>query len=164
MLLALLPRYLYKSWKFAFRPDDIDILRYVYKQDPNRDLAHDLKAHEPLQALKRSRPASMASHASHRRPDSFASVHRPSIDIRSGSRTDMSTGLRSISRGFGFDQEENGVAMQRIQTNLSERRQSSRNLATAHAPRSRRGTLRHVLSSSKHFLRKKGSHSKDAEQ
>ncbi|KAF9556000.1 phospholipid-translocating ATPase [Agrocybe pediades] len=161
MLLALLPRYLYKSYKFAFRPDDIDILRYVYKQDPHRDLAHDLQTHDPIQALKRARPSSMASHPSHRR--SFASAHRPSVDFRSASRTDMSTGMRSISRGFGFDQEENGVAMQRMQSNLSERRQSSRNLTYAHASHSRKGTLRHVLSSPRNFLRKKGSHSKDKE-
>jgi len=35
------------------------------------------------------------------------------------SQIDMSTGLRSQSRGYDFAQEENGVAMRRIQSNLS---------------------------------------------
>lgn len=49
---------------------------------------------------------------------------RSSMDIRSASRTDMSTGLTSVERGFDFATEEGGIAIQRIQTNLSERRQS----------------------------------------
>jgi phospholipid-translocating ATPase len=53
---------------------------------------------------------------------------RRSIDNRSASRTDMSTGLRSVHRGFNFAMEENGVAMRRMQSNLSVARQSSRNL------------------------------------
>lgn len=44
------------------------------------------------------------------------------------SRTDMSTGVRSVHRGFDFATEEDGVAMRRMQSNLSERRQSSRHL------------------------------------
>ncbi|EEB87984.1 hypothetical protein MPER_14441 [Moniliophthora perniciosa FA553] len=34
----------------------------------------------------------------------------------------MSTGLASTDRGFDFVTEENGTAIRRIQTNLSERR------------------------------------------
>ncbi|KAG8217698.1 hypothetical protein J3R82DRAFT_5854 [Butyriboletus roseoflavus] len=44
------------------------------------------------------------------------------------SRTDMSTGVRSVHRGFDFATEEGGVAMRRMQSNLSERRQSNRHL------------------------------------
>lgn len=52
-----------------------------------------------------------------------------SVDIRSASRTDMSTGIRSVHRGFDFATEEGGVAMSRMQSHLSERRTSSRNLS-----------------------------------
>ena len=37
------------------------------------------------------------------------------------SQIDMATGLRSQSRGFDFATEENGVAMRRMQSNLSGR-------------------------------------------
>lgn len=66
------------------------------------------------------------------------------------SHTDMSTGIRSTHRGFDFATEEGGVAMKRMQSNLSERRQSSKNLATqgkkkssadVQQGRSRSGTL-----------------------
>jgi phospholipid-translocating ATPase len=167
MFIALLPRYLYKAWKFGFAPDDIDILRYLYKTEPERDLAHDPSIRNPLLALKRSRTQSMASRTRSRH--SVASVAslpptRPSMDLRSASRTDMSTGLRSVHRGFDFATEENGVAMHRMQSRLSERRESSRNLATGGAPH-RRGTLGHVLSVPRNFLRKKASaHTKEPSQ
>jgi len=48
------------------------------------------------------------------------------MDIRSASRTDMATGMTSVDRGFDFATEEGGVAMQRMQTNLSERREANR--------------------------------------
>lgn len=38
----------------------------------------------------------------------------------------MATGARGVHRGFDFAQEEGGVAIQRIQTNLSERRSERR--------------------------------------
>jgi phospholipid-translocating ATPase len=57
----------------------------------------------------------------------------------------MATGERSVHRGFDFSTEENGVAMRRMQTNLSERRQSSRNLVLEPtAPR--KGSLSRVFS------------------
>jgi len=78
----------------------------------------------------------------------------------------MSTGLRSVHRGFNFSTEEGGIAMQRMQTNLSERRLSTRNLGTGteSTPSTKKGTLRRVLSRPRHFLRKKGpnSNSKDS--
>lgn len=162
--LALLPRYLYKSCKFAFFPDDVDILRYIYKKDPHRDLTQDPLVRGPgsFNALKRRRPTSMISET---RTESVASLPRPSMDLRSASRTDMSTGMRSVHRGFDFSTEENGVAMHRMQSRLSERRLSSRNLAGV--PESgvqRKGTISHVLSVPRNFLRKKGSKAKDLGQ
>lgn len=54
---------------------------------------------------------------------------RMSVDFRSASQMDMATGMVSRDRGFDFATEENGVAMRRMQSNLSERRTSNRNLA-----------------------------------
>ncbi|KAG8758981.1 hypothetical protein FRC14_006959 [Serendipita sp. 396] len=39
--LALLPRYLYHSVRFIFYPNDFDILRWIKKNEPNKDFAHD---------------------------------------------------------------------------------------------------------------------------
>jgi len=162
--LSLLPRYVYKAYKTGFHPDDVDILRYIHKKEPNRVLAHDPQVDNPLAALRRSRPASIVSHA---RTESVASLplRRPSMDPRTCSRTDMATGIRSIHRGFDFATEENGVAMRRIQTNLSERRESSRNLATyPETGRRRRETVSRVLSVPRNFLRRKGSNTKELDQ
>jgi len=164
ILLALLPRYIFKAWQFGFHPDDVDILRYISKKDPNRDLSRDPQTCNPLTALKRPRPASMVSHT---RTDSVASLPQQFNECRSGSRTDMSTGQRSVHRGFDFSTEENGVAIRRMQTNLSERRQSSRNLADASStglPRRRRSTISHVLAAPRNFLRRKATITKDIEQ
>jgi phospholipid-translocating ATPase len=70
----------------------------------------------------------------------------------------MSTGERIPNRGFNFSTEEHGVAMRRMQTNLSERRQSSRNLALPGQPKKK---LSHVFSVRKGFLRKKPSTPKE---
>ena len=164
ILLALLPRYIFKAWKFGFRPDDIDILRYISKKDPNRDLTRHPQTCNPLSALKRPRQASMVSHT---RTDSVASLPHQIIEGRSASRTDMSTGHRSVHRGFDFSTEENGVAIRRMQTNLSERRQSSRNLADmaeTGTPKPRKDTISHVLSAPRNFLRRKATITKNKEQ
>lgn len=150
IFLALLPRYTFKAWQFGFYPDDIDIFRYISKKDPNRDLSRDPQTCNPLTVLRRPQPASIYG--------SVASLSQPFNEGRSGSRTDMSTGQRSIHRGFNFSTEENGVAMRRMQTNLSERRQSSRNLAdvaeTGTGQR-RRDAISHVLAAPRNFLRRK---------
>ncbi|KAH8099600.1 phospholipid-translocating P-type ATPase [Cristinia sonorae] len=105
--IALLPRISAKAYKFIFFPSDIDRVRYIHKRDPNRDFARD-KQNGGLKNLTRS-PSSLR-----RARQSFL-----------GSRTDMSTGMRSVSHGFDFDMEENGVALRRLQSNLSERRATS---------------------------------------
>ncbi|KAG0701783.1 hypothetical protein DFH29DRAFT_1079916 [Suillus ampliporus] len=111
--IALLPRYLYRAWQFGYAPGDLEMLRYIRKTRPDLDLTTLRREHT------RSRPYS----STRRRPSS-----RITQDPRLASRTDMSTGIRSVHRGFDFATEEGGVAMRRMQTNLSERRQSSRNL------------------------------------
>lgn len=89
------------------------------------------------------------------------------MDIRRQSRTDMSTGLVSVDRGFDFATEEHGVAMQRIQTNLSERRSSRMpvppdpdeypDLPSPKSPTgsSRKGKERHMLDSLRRGIMKK---------
>ncbi|KAJ7811640.1 phospholipid-translocating ATPase [Mycena olivaceomarginata] len=125
VILALTPRYLIRAWEFGFRPNDIDILRYIRKMEPGRDIERDalFGGAAGLAALRRA--ASNTSSAGSIPPRASASARRTSFDPHLASRTDMSTGLRSVHRGFDFATEENGVEMRRIQTNLSERRQST---------------------------------------
>ncbi|KAK0474295.1 phospholipid-translocating ATPase [Armillaria luteobubalina] len=134
--LSLVPRYIAKAWKFGFAPDDIDILQYIRKVYPGRDLrSTHYEEGIGLQAMKRpvygddvlSRQKSRSSH-----PSMVAGPSRPALhstmDIRSASQTDMSTSIQSVHRGFGFATEEGGVAMSRIQSHLLEERMSSCNL------------------------------------
>ncbi|KAJ3576886.1 hypothetical protein NP233_g123 [Leucocoprinus birnbaumii] len=163
VILALTPRYIAKAYKIAYHPNDIDTIRYIRKKDPHYDFSHEAAMHSPFSAGLPPRPSSVLSHA---RTESVASLPRHSMDLRSGSRTDMSTGARSIHRGFDFSTEENGIAMRRLQSNLSERRASSRNLnvlPSESMPKRKKGR---VLSVGKNFLRKKASlikphHTKD---
>ncbi|THV03978.1 phospholipid-translocating ATPase [Dendrothele bispora CBS 962.96] len=144
-VLSLAPRLMAKTYKSVFAPDDIDIIRYVHKTDPYRDLS--AEAHpEPQIAMgfdhemkQRRRSSRISSHAEQQRmasrrssmrsisQRSIATIERPPpvfTDLRTASRTDMSTGMVSVERGFDFATEEDGPAMRRIQTNLSERRSS----------------------------------------
>jgi phospholipid-translocating ATPase len=111
VLLALLPRYLYIAWSFGFRPNDLDILNWNYKLSPNMDLIHEtyLRQGEKEEARPPLTPVT---------PNSATAgpLGRPSMHA---SQIDMSTGMRSQSRGYDFAQEENGVAIRRMQTNLS---------------------------------------------
>jgi phospholipid-translocating ATPase len=127
MSLSLAPRFLYKAWKFGYNAGDLETFQLLQKIYPNRDLSafsrqgpeHGLIAPEQVSQLAlprhESRPSSVQSHR--RR-----FTGRPSLDVRSGSRTDMATGTLSADHGFGFATEEHGVEMRRVQTNLSERR------------------------------------------
>lgn len=112
-------------------PDDINIIRYIRKYEPHRDLKDLHSGSEThlgigLDIMKENRRRSMATKPAHskrhsRAESSFNEPYRPSMDaIRSASRMDMSTGIMSVDRGFDFATEEGGgVALQRIQTNLS---------------------------------------------
>ena len=160
VVIALLPRYLYRAWETGYAPGDLELLRYIRKTQPELDMAtvrHDQAGAAPRSSLSRFRPPSRMS-----RPTSIGSV--PLGTSRAGtpanystdslaldsrrvpvSRTDMSTGVRTVHRGFDFATEEDGVAMRRMQSNLSERRQSSRHLPLdaqpKHSPR-RKPSLR----------------------
>lgn len=130
--IALLPRYLYRAWQLGYAPGDLEMLRYLRKTRPDLDLTT-LRS-EPVRtkpyAPSRPRPSRYKSQASsvYSSADDLSLDLRRVQDPRCASRTDMSTGIRSVHRGFDFATEEGGVAMRRMQTNLSERRQSSRNL------------------------------------
>lgn len=122
-------------------------MRWISKKDPYRDLAQETRV-TTLTALRRP-PLSASRRTSRSRlNDSVATLdlRRPSMDVRAASRTDMSTGLVSIDRGFDFATEENGVAMRRMQSNMSERRASSRNLPRPTPSKKGKETLSQVFS------------------
>ncbi|KAH8117016.1 phospholipid-translocating P-type ATPase [Phellopilus nigrolimitatus] len=110
--LSLAPRYISKAYMFNFAPTEIDKMRLLRKNHPNRNTREALLG-EPPRTKSHPQQDTLAAYAG----------SRPSLVDRRGSRTDMATGLRGVHRGFDFMQEEGGVAIQRIQTNLSERRQ-----------------------------------------
>jgi phospholipid-translocating ATPase len=166
--LALAPRYLAKSYKSTFFPDDLDIVRWIKKNNPYFDFKnyeHPSNVGIGLTEMKRQRRTSSRMETSlpqriSRRSSVASSIAtlerpRPSMDLRSGSRTDMSTGLVSVDRGFDFAAEDNGgVAIRRIQTNLSERFSSRNNLATVEESGEKKGKRSRFLSIKRGFSKK----------
>lgn len=153
-ILAMTPRYLFKGWQFIFRPTDIDIMRWINRNEPYKDLSCLARSEGPGSALRnmaeaQARPSmsSLTSRTTSRR-SSVATLEprfpRPSLDIRCASRTDMATGMTSVERGFDFATEERGVAIQRMQTNLSERRETE--MKRKRSILKGKETLSHVLS------------------
>ncbi|KAL0570141.1 hypothetical protein V5O48_011819 [Marasmius crinis-equi] len=161
--LCLAPRYIAKYYKFTYKPDDIDIMRYVRKTQPDReDYSKDAfttGAH--LSTMRRQ------SYHSRRSVDTVRSAHAPANASRpvlphqstvsvSASRVDMSTGLRSVHRGFDFNTEEGGVSMRRMQSNLSEVRTGSRrDVGRTLSQKSSLRRMSRVLSVSKALLKRK---------
>lgn len=130
-LLAMTPRYLYKSYKFIFNPNDFDIMRWAKKIDPNRDFAKDAHTGGHLSHLKPPATSGVSSalgSAAPSRRSTFEGERPGGQSLRTASRTDMSTGLRSTHRGFDFAVEEGGPAMRRLQSNLSAPRPSQTSL------------------------------------
>ncbi|KAF9263183.1 phospholipid-translocating P-type ATPase [Marasmius fiardii PR-910] len=136
--LTLAPHFILKSYNASINPGDIDIVRYISKEKHYKDLAaRSSDVHLGIGLMERrkrrnrmSRTSSMAEMISHRSSKSSVVTNerasRPgtALGALSASRTDMSTGMVSTDRGFDFTTEENGPAIRRIQTNLSERRMS----------------------------------------
>ncbi|KAF6763652.1 phospholipid-translocating ATPase [Ephemerocybe angulata] len=150
-LVPLLPRYLFKYWKFSIEPTDIDILRAAIAKNPHQDWTQYSGPHRnadhlhDLAALKQEGIRMSRRHSSRA---SFASGHvagRPSMDLRAASRTDMATGLTSVDRGFGFAMEEGGVEIRRIQTNISERRFGESAASGRRRGEKGKGTLRKIF-------------------
>jgi phospholipid-translocating ATPase len=125
------------AWSFGFNPNDLDILNWNYKIKPDMDLIHEayLRGGEQVEdrVLETAAP----------RSESPTPLGRSSMQ---GDHIDMSTGVRSQSRGYGFAQEENGVAMRRMQSNLSGA------MPFTSARKSRRTALLHSI---RHPLRRK---------
>ncbi|KAG6833084.1 hypothetical protein H0H87_011495 [Tephrocybe sp. NHM501043] len=161
--LSLAPRFIARAWKFGYSPDDLDTMRYLSKHEPDRDFAHDAHiAH--LNGLRR--PASVASRRTSSRSQINESVpslnhsrraSRASVDLRAASRTDLATGIVTRDRGFDFAQEENGVAMRRMQSNLSERRASRQQLNAPRPSSKGKETLSHMFSLRRGLRKKKSS-------
>jgi len=129
--LAIAPRYLYKSYKFIFNPNDFDIMRWAKKVDPNRDFAKDAHTGGHLLHLKPPATSGVSSalgSAAPSRRSTFEGERQGAPSLRTASRTDMSTGLRSTHRGFDFAVEEGGPAIRRLQSNLSPPRPSQTSL------------------------------------
>jgi hypothetical protein len=124
------------AWSFGFNPNDLDILNWNYKMKPDMDFIHEAYLHSKGLEDRILDPATPRS-------ESPGPLGRPSMQ---GSQIDMSTGMRSQSRGYSFAQEENGAAMRRMQSNLS----GALPLATG---RKHRGTA--LLRSIRHPLRRK---------
>ncbi|KAG9001427.1 hypothetical protein FRB94_004792 [Tulasnella sp. JGI-2019a] len=167
--LALLPHYAIKAYKVLYHPDDLDVLRWLRKNHPEHDIAHDTQITGCLsktQSMPFDDSRSMASSNfsdDDGIPRRSTQGGRPSMDgrdprdPRQGSRTDMSTGARvPSSRGFDFSMEERGVAMQRVQSRLSERHQSRVSLPGLGEPstKRRRGSI-HLFPSLRKSIREK---------
>ncbi|PPQ99092.1 hypothetical protein CVT24_009358 [Panaeolus cyanescens] len=186
--LSIAPRYIIKAYKMSYDPDDLQTFQYLQRKYPNQDLSRFSRSSkapalgelQEIQQQRLTRPSTALSGMI--QPESRASRNsteetrhpgvrpppgsRPSLDIRSASRMDMSTGLVSTDRGFDFATEEGGVMMRRVQTNLSERRVSLQ--AQAATSRRRPSTshkgkdaLAGMLSLRKSFLKKKPSNIQD---
>ncbi|KAF5331003.1 hypothetical protein D9619_005242 [Psilocybe cf. subviscida] len=127
-LLALAPRFLYKAYKFGYNPGDLETFQLLQVLYPGRDLSsYSGQRPSDLAAFRNESRGSLSVVSLSGNADRFP---RPSVDVRSPSHTDMATGVVSVHRGFDFATEENGVQMQRVQTNLSEMRMSKQNLGT----------------------------------
>jgi phospholipid-translocating ATPase len=153
IFLCLAPRFLFKAWKFVYNPGDLETFQYLQQKYPNQDLSRfsgslrvpDLSALKPRTSSASRRSFRASSVASQEQ------LTRPYIDVHMRSRTDMSTGLISVDRGFDFATEEHGVEMRRVQTNLSERRLNNQKLASR-TPNKGKVPISNVLSLPRAFL------------
>ncbi|KAH7343680.1 hypothetical protein B0J17DRAFT_643413 [Rhizoctonia solani] len=151
--LALAPRYIAKTLRLIEFSNDIDIMRIVRARNPNLDVVHhpQLGGHfEKKEADVRASADSYPPRRTHSRQPTLHSL---------GSRTDMSTGMRSTgNRGFDFSAEEGGVAIRRMQSNISERQRARlEGLSDDEDGRKRKGSLRILPAAMRRSLRiKKG--------
>ncbi|KDR73714.1 hypothetical protein GALMADRAFT_71945 [Galerina marginata CBS 339.88] len=162
-VLSIAPRFLYKAWKFGYNPGDLETFQLLQRLHPKQDFSSYSRPSQPVTALPTTmqRRMSKVSRRNSRASSVVSLEHRfprPSMDVRSASRTDMATGMVSVDHGFDFATEEHGVEMRRVQTNLSERRMSKQNIQSPSSPSSKgKDAIANVLTLSRSFLRKKGS-------
>ncbi|KAH7884837.1 hypothetical protein F5I97DRAFT_2039923, partial [Phlebopus sp. FC_14] len=105
--IALLPRYLYRTWQLGYVLGDLELLRYIRKTQPDLDMAAALC----LSSVPSGTP--VGTPAMNRSEDNFSLDPRRGINPCRLSCTDMSTGMCSIHCGFDFSTEEDGVVMRR---------------------------------------------------
>ncbi|KAJ1308767.1 hypothetical protein OPQ81_004457 [Rhizoctonia solani] len=151
--LALAPRYIAKTVRLIEFSNDIDIMRILRARDPNIDVAHHPKLGGHFEQKEIDSRASADSYPPRRTHSRQPTLHSL------GSRTDMSTGMRSTgNRGFDFSAEEGGVAIRRMQSNISERHRARlEGLSDDEDDRKRKGSLRIIPASMRRSLRiKKG--------
>ncbi|KEP52384.1 phospholipid-translocating P-type ATPase [Rhizoctonia solani 123E] len=117
--LALAPRYISKTLRLIEFSTDIDIMRIIRAREPNIDVAHHPKLGGHFEEKAADARASADSYPPRRTHSRQPTLHSL------GSRTDMATGVRSTgNRGFDFCAEEGGVAIRRMQSNISERQRA----------------------------------------
>ncbi|KAF8680867.1 Phospholipid-translocating P-type ATPase [Rhizoctonia solani] len=150
--LALAPRYISKTIRLIEFSNDIDTMRIIRARDPNVDVAHHPKLgghFTEQQAEVRASADSYPPRRTHSRQPTLHSL---------GSRTDMSTGMRSTgNRGFDFSAEEGGVAIRRMQSNISERQRARiEGLSDDEDGQKRKGSLRIIPAAVRRSLRLKG--------
>lgn len=137
-ILAVAPRYFFKGFTSVFNPGDLELMRMLRKKDPGR--ATDLRRptypagddeerpsrdqdRQDVGLVRLRNPSGVSSRMTMSRTSFNSVAPRASIDCRSASRTDMSTGMTTQDRGYNFAMEEPGAPhLRRIQTNISERR------------------------------------------
>lgn len=100
--------------------DDIALHQFSSAGSPNNDTPTALRS-----SIDRGRASFESTHP---RPSFQSGRFGVQPSARTGSQVDMSTGLhREASRGFDFTMEEHGVAIQRMQSRLSEVSKENRN-------------------------------------
>ncbi|KAK7034734.1 hypothetical protein VNI00_012141 [Paramarasmius palmivorus] len=126
--MSLAPRFMFRAYKSAYAPTDIELVRFIQAKERGRDLRAltSQQGDIGLLEMKRPRRASRVSSVGSRR-SSMNITGAGAPLARSASRVDMSTGLTSTDRGFDFATEEHGTAIRRLQSNLSQRRRRVRN-------------------------------------
>ena len=110
----MLPRFLFKAYKFMYHPSDIDRVRYLHKIQPD----HDFVADRQLGGVNYLKRAVSTTRGVRRQSLLRRSMRR---NVHTGSRIDLATGVRTAGAGTGFDfsMEEGGPALRRLQSNLS---------------------------------------------
>ncbi|OCH92253.1 phospholipid-translocating P-type ATPase, partial [Obba rivulosa] len=107
---ALLPRFVGMADQFGLNPNLIDRVRWLQGLDPDHDFSQDR----------------IAGLAHLERPLNEVNMHsrkgkrKVSLYPESASHVDMATGERGTYLGFDFTTEENGIALRKIQRNISQ--------------------------------------------
>ncbi|GAA5950524.1 hypothetical protein JCM21900_001216 [Sporobolomyces salmonicolor] len=119
IVLSLAPRYLYRFYKETYHPSDIDILRWIDKEDPTHDWAHDPTMPQPFAEGKFERLDSSSAYAT---DDQAILAGRPSyqqagrdsfqlgrIQTQQSMTYNMATGeeRQGHGQGYAFDEGVN---------------------------------------------------------